>query len=560
MRYPVNLSEPSGSRVTIDAFGGCNHTLSAGENEFYRMENLTSDHYPMLAPRKPRQLHKEMTGCGGIIAKDALCYVNEGVFYINDYPIDMGLTVGEKQLVSMGAWVIVLPDKKRVNTVDHTVEALEAFFTAGGTVSFLPCTLDGGELDTVVSTTAPEDTTKTWIDTGASPHAMKQYSSAAEDWVSVATPYTKIAANGIGNAFSLYDGVRISGVADASLQDLNAAHAIWGKGEDYLVVAALCPGVFTQEGALTVSRKMPDMDFVVEHHNRLWGCKYGMVNGVAVNEIYASKLGDPKNFNCFMGIASDSQVFSCGSDGPFTGAAALDTPLFFKENCLHRVYGDGYPFAMQVMACNGVQSGCGKSLAVVGDTLFYKARSGIMAYDGGSSVCISRKLGSLSGNAVGGAWGEKYYLSMEDGIYVFDTARALWHRESGAGITEFCCCGDVLYGVAENGIIAFDGGRSQVSFSAETGLIGGTDPDSKYLSRLTVRLRMAPGAQLRLGLRYDGESTAEQVADLTGRGLRSFSLPIRPRRCDYLRLILQGCGDVQVLSITKTMEKGSALS
>ena len=557
MEYPVSLTQAPRSRTTIDVFGGCNFTLSARENEFFYMEDLSSDHYPQITPRKPRRLHKALSDCGGIIAKDALCYVNNGVFYINDYPIDMGLTAGEKQLVSMGAWVIVLPDKKMVNTATHEVQAMEAQFLAAGTVSFTPCTLDGGALDTIVSDTAPEDTTKVWIDTTASPHAMKQYSDAAGDWVAVATPYTKIEAVGIGKGFDLYDGVQISGAA--SIPDLNAAHAIWGKGDDYLVVAALCPGVFQQQGGLQVSRKLPDMDFVIEHHNRLWGCKYGVSGGVTVNEIYASKLGDPKNFHCFMGIASDSQVFSCGSDGPFTGAAVLDSPLFFKENCLHRVYGDGYPFAMQVIACNGVQSGCGKSPAVVGDTLFYKSRSGVMAYDGGQSLCISRKLGFLPGSAVGGAWGDKYYLSMEDGLYVFDTAHTVWHREKPLAAQGFCCCDDVLFAATDAGIVSLNGGDEQVSFSAETGLIGALDPDSKYLSRLTVRLRMAPGAQLRIGLRYDSEDAVQTVASLTGRTVQSFSLPLRPRRCDHLRMVLQGSGDVQVLSITKTMESGGAL-
>ena len=37
---------------------------------------------------------------------------------------------------------------------------------------------------------------------------------------------------------------------------------------------------------------MPNMDFVIESENRLWGCRYGIANnGEVVNEIFA-KMGD----------------------------------------------------------------------------------------------------------------------------------------------------------------------------------------------------------------------------------------------------------------------------
>ena len=56
-----------------------------------------------------------------------------------------------------------------------------------------------------------------------------------------------------------------------------------------------------------------------------------MTDGKAVNEIYASKLGDFKNWNCYAGRSTDSYVATRGSDGPFTGAADyLGSPLFFR--------------------------------------------------------------------------------------------------------------------------------------------------------------------------------------------------------------------------------------
>ena len=44
-------TEMETTRDMISAFGGYNHTMNCGENEFYMEKNMTSDYYPALAPR-----------------------------------------------------------------------------------------------------------------------------------------------------------------------------------------------------------------------------------------------------------------------------------------------------------------------------------------------------------------------------------------------------------------------------------------------------------------------------------------------------------------------------
>ena len=159
---------------------------------------------------------------------------------------------------------------------------------------------------------------------------------------------------------------------------------------------------------------MPKMDFIVESNNRLWGCRYGVANnGKVVNEIYASKLGDFKNWNCYMGASTDSYAASVGTDGQFTGAVThLGYPIFFKENCLHKVYGN-YPanYQVQTTSCRGVQKGSEKSLAIVNEVLYYKSQNGICAYDGSLPNEISAEFGDerYSG-AVAASHNNKYYF------------------------------------------------------------------------------------------------------------------------------------------------------
>jgi hypothetical protein len=315
------------------------------------------------------------------------------------------------------------------------------------------------------------------------------------------------------------------------------------------------------------------MDFIVESENRLWGCRYGTaLNGEVVNEIYASKLGDFKNWNCFMNLSTDSYAASCGTDGQFTGAVThLGYPLFFKENYVHKVYGS-YPanFSIQTTACRGVQRGCGRSLAIVNETLLYKARSGVCAYDGSLPVEVSYALGNEAySNAVGGAIGNKYYISMCDRnenyhLFVYDLAKGMWHREDALKVEQFCAARGELYAIVGNEIMAFFGTsqplEDSLEWMAETGEIGMSSPDMKYISRLTVRMSMEPGAVVRFYGKYDFSDHWEEIATVRSGDLRSFSIPIRPKRCDTMRLRMEGEGMVKIYSITKTIEGGSDIS
>lgn len=98
-----------------------------------------------------------------------------------------------------------------------------------------------------------------------------------------------------------------------------------------------------------------------------------------------------------------------------------------------------------------------------------------------------------------------------------------------------------------------------VSWMAATGDLGLELPEQKYITRLTLRLSLDPGATLEIYAQYDREEAWVKLGQVYGTDLRSFSLPVRPRRCDQLRLKLQGTGMCKLYSITKTLGKGSEL-
>lgn len=578
MKLPI-LNELPTSREMIEVFGGYNHNLRIGEGEFYDMKNLTSADYPVLSPRPKRGIYASPLATQGMIEKDNLCYVDGRDFVTDGYRIDMGLSTEEgnnvKTLISMGAYVIIMPDKKYINTTNLSdFGNIEASVTTTGTVKFELCKNDGTVYtDANASDTEPEDPLhmELWIDTSSIPHTLKQYSATTMMWINIATTYIKITATGLGVPFANGDGVTISGV-EGDLTDLNNAMVIHQRGADFIVVTGVISKTTTQDTPIKVERRMPNMDFIVESENRLWGCRYGTaLNGKVVNEIYASKLGDFKNWFCYMGLSTDSYAASCGTDGQWTGAIThLGYPLFFKENFLHKVYGN-FPanFQIQSTACRGVERGSGNSLAIVNEVLYYKGRSGVCAYDGSLPGEISYQFGEERySEAVGGSHGNKYYISMKDNkgaynLFVYDTAKGLWHKEDEVNALCFCSCRDELYYIdrTDKKIKTILGsgteGEGPIEWMAETGIIGTSSPDKKYVSRLNIRMALDKGAKVTFYAQYDSFGEWHHISSMVGTSLRTFTVPVRPRRCDHFRLRIVGTGDGKIYSIAKTIEEGS---
>ena len=552
------------SRRTVDAFGGLNRSPRTGEGEFAQMENLSSDFYPVLAPCPPRE-QLDITGVTSLGAGQRLFYTQGTELVLGDRRIDLGLSPdGNKILVKMGAYVVVFPDKKYASTLENgDCGSLEARFEAANAV-LTPCTLEGADRipDYIQSAEplSPENGTL-WLDTAASPAVLKEWSAASNLWAAVETAYVRIEAPGIGVPFRQYDGVTLSGA-----EALDGANVIWQAGSDFAVVSGVLEGQKHMRG-LVLSRTVPEMDYVIECGNRLWGCRAGTDRlGNPVNEIYASKLGDFRNWNCFMGLSTDSYAVTVGTQGPFTGAITyLGNPLFFKEDCLYKIYGS-YPAAFHVpsTACRGVAQGGGESLAIVGETLFYKSPMGVCAYDGSLPAEVGRNLGfdPLEGG-VGAGFGGKYFLSLQehtgtDALYVYDKLLGQWHRETGFGARQMVSHAGKLYGLDKNGgLWLLRGGKSRarVKWMARTGRISGWDGKRMVLKSLELQLLLANRARMDISVRYDDRGAWERIGTLTGSD-RRFLLPIRPKPCSHLELLLEGEGDIRLLSLTRVLRQG----
>ena len=175
----------------------------------------------------------------------------------------------------------------------------------------------------------------------------------------------------------------------------------------------------------------------------------------------------------------------------------------------------------------------------------------------------------MRNGAVAGGFNNKYYISMKSEVdskwylFVYDTQSGLWHKEDNTQAACFCASGGDIYFIDHSGnkIKSVSGSGEKeseaVKWSAETGAIGTSMPDKKYISRLNVRMSLSIGSKVMFFAQYNSSGNWEHISTMTGTTLRSFTVPIRPKRCDHFKLRIKGVGEAKIFSISKTVEQGS---
>ncbi len=598
MEFPI-LQDVSRYREMTTVFGGYNHQISCKEGQFYDMKNMSSKYFPVLSPRNNRGIVKRFTNPQGILDKEDLWWIDNKVLYKNGEAITLeGVTLTDeapKTLAKMGAYIIIMPDKVwcKTNDEDSSLECgyMENYvdIEKGSEITFSICEANGKAIEwhdaEYYKVNNPTDGSYMMSVTSEGKPSLKIYSASTSIWMTVASTYVQISAKGIGIGFEKEDGIKITtNVITDSLNNIfvndekdGKHHSIntyiLDKTDDSITIPGIYNGRITpfEDMTLSLERKVPDMSYVTECNNRLWGCsKDG-------HEIYCCKLGDVKNWNCFRGIATDSWAATIGSDGQFTAAITfLGYPIFFKEDCLIKVAvsATGAHQTKETM-CRGVQNGSGGSLCILNETLYYKSTTGICGYNGSLPYSISDELGDVGYyDAVAGAIGDKYYISMRDksneySMFVYDKKNGIWCKEDNTQALIFCRHKDELYYIdSKDNVMKSIGGtllydvpeqdtEGSIDWYAESGPIGYSSPDNKYVGRITLRITLEFGANVDFFLQYDSHGEWEHKFNMSGTGTRTYSIPIIPKRCDHFRYKIMGSGSCKIHSVTKTIEEGS---
>lgn len=565
---PINALDPIEERII--EFKGINRKSAVEDGEMNDMLNMSSSKYPLLAPRplrgtynlpadvlRPLKLATRYNKLAMIALKtnDSIAFYFDG----QERPEVTGLT-SSSEMVIINTKICFFPEKTYLevllsNTGEPTIGEYGALDNAFNNAS------EGLAVDVVIT----DDALTFTLPSG--------HGFGYDD-----------ALNITGSVIYTKEGVEQSTNISISAAVLSATDTTIGIPADSVIELQGATDI-TFRG--TIRRDIPEMDFVTEWNNRLWGANS------RDNTIYASKLGDPKNWQYFQGTSLDSFYAQQGTDGQWTGVAPYSGHLaFFKESSICRIYGTS-PQNYQIanVEAYGVEKGSRQSVVTINDTVFYKSQIGIMAYDGSVPICISEKFNRNFRNVIGGTEGIKYYASIQvaDGGYehmVFDIEKGIWHKEDTIRMRNACTvnnrmyfieyedaellCADDLF-VDDYLIMGSEDVEGHVGISnpvtpsesyvtlPSMAIFGPFDEyveEYKIYSKLSLRLIIHSGTELNVYMRLD-DGEWELIKAFAPAETHGEVIPIVPRRCDRYSVKIEATGNYEVKSLTRRIRKGS---
>jgi len=578
-----------------ESFGGLDMRLGAPGGSIAAMQNMSADHWPVLAPRAPRRKLNTLTAAHGFGGADKLFWVDGTGFYY-DGVLKGTVSVGDKRLCCLGAYITIWPDKLFYNTktgefgsLEATVSASAAVlsserspsglsseanclqmtgasltaFKAGEAVRISGCSvaadnktlvireISGSKLYFYDNSFALRQTASCYTASALAAGAYCFYDTGSEMFYN----FTLTEAIPIGRTLVLEpDTVRLH--VRMGPEELAVITVDLGRGEPGTTELAMDVGYWprTETGTVTLSREVPDAEVLCQCDNRLWA---GWDNTVG-----CCYLGNPKIWNNFDDTATACWQTGLGSAGALTGAFSYGGyPLFFKEDRILRVYGTksaNYQlFETETLGC---ESGCEKSFAVVGQTLIYKSRAGFVAYSGGVPRRIDTALGTARRqDAVAGSDGQKYYVSCRVGsdwsLLVYDGLNALWHREDATQALGMAWSGGELHMLASDGAVWMLGRPRSVLGTQEDAVqsvcefadMAGAAAQKDAVQRLYFRAEA--DELLTAEIQYDSSGVWEYLTAIQSETPCVRTVELVPRRCDHFRLRLTGRGEWSLRAI-----------
>lgn len=611
-------------------FKGLNKKDVVEEGEMREMYNLTAERYPLLCPRKPRgsiaapSWGKPINAITKYEKIAMICEKDDGVedidgnpireyrfYYDGEYiPAVTGLTRDTK-MVAINTKICFFPQKIYYHLKDRechnlTMEASPAFagsvwkmFGIDADYIYVHSSyFDNSELKEL----KPDDAIDIEFDAGLREYVIQ----TGESKVNSKVYYFKVASSEAPGYY--FDHKNGSEISDKDWGDGSSWYIYSDYFNEHISVSCRVVDIYKDPTGpmmviklpyntflslrsrelkitlttMSIKRNCPNLAYVMEANNRLWGVSN------EDNTIYACKLGDPTNWHYFQQTSVDSYYAEQGSDGDWTGCANYGGHLlFFKEDSITKLYGTA-PSSYQTVTvlAQGVSKDSPKSVAVINDMVVYKARRGIMAYDGGVPYEISQKFGGMKYyNVVGGTDGKDYYCTIQhrdpevivagskDPVYrllCLDIEKAMWHQHDEVGAKCFFQYDGEVCLINDRGNIEVIDARDPVEdaglmhWAAEFGPFDEYVENRKVYSKMSLRAVGAKGSTIKVSIAIDDDYDKpagmgwEEVASFTfdGYGDGEF-IPIVPRRCDKFSIRVDGIGECEIKELTRRYRIGT---
>ena len=581
-------------------FGGLRHNINCSDGEIFDMENISMDSYPYLTVREKRGKHIPAQGEATQIYADngaMLIVAPTGITY-NGIHIADTVSPETAELVRFGDRVVLMPDKKVINLKYRIIGFYEK-------VADLPDTAelyDGAAVRNLMSGEVHLYVWDggAWVDNGKlvtdmeaivenQPAVFMDGTLYDEKATANTIKLTNVSAYELTEVMGFREGdaVTITGCTKMTSNNKTPVlRQIEGVDKNnmelgvYLRFSDFC---FTMpenadgttateytESSITIERKAPEMDVIFEHENRLWGAKG--------KEIFASKLGDPFNWNCFEGLSTDSYYLQTQDKGEITAGISFGYPRFFREDSMTTVYGS-MPSAFQTKNTElaGVKGGERKSLERMDGLLFWLSADGVVIFDGSKTYLQEQVFGNWPiSKVIAKAGGRKLYMAADLGkhpladgerlyaVLCYDAQSGLWTKENNPGIKSMTYMDGTVYALTSDRIITMNGlcGKETaeigISSYVEFGDFTDGDLNRKAVNRVQLRMELEEGAWVNIWIGYDGEEWT-RLQYLEAGKKRSVYIPVIPRRCDHYRIRIEGGGKWTLYAMARELYIGSAV-
>lgn len=584
MRLPRIPSQRRYKREVV-LFKGLNLTRNFSEGDFSDGTGFSHLYFPSLTQRQKLALHKTCKKPSAAGFSSAECVAESGALYYDGKEVGK-LTEGEKQLVFMGVYVVVFPDKAYYNTLteefgkldfrantkgvkvtfnENSISVAEGnveIFTKKETLLFKEneklnvyesININEGKLEFLnySEVLASEIKANNLFCNNCLPNQYRKVTSIEKnedgdfkiscELISVVKEKTRLFEN-----FRPGDAVTVSGCEKEANNKTAVIASVKGNVLTFSD-AGFQPYNGTEE--IAIERKVPDFTCACSFQNRLWGCEK--------NTIHASKLGDPFNFFSYRQLSTDSFTVSANTAGDFTACIPYgNSCLFFKENSCYKLFGNKPSnFQLTESFAGGIKKDCRDSLSLSGGRLFYKGVSGVYVYYGGLPELISEPLENMVlENASGGADDKYYYLAAdtENGreMLIFDAEHGLWSRWGKTDIKKFSGYNGKVFALKNDGMYEITNEPDNDFWSVTLKPTNEKFYGKKNYSKIFIRAELFENAWIKLEISTDG---SEFYTAKTHHSTKKchINIPVSVRGCNELTLRISGRGKSILESIVR---------
>lgn len=556
MYLPELQSELSRTVQRVIEFKGINYTRLPQDGEMRDSLNISSDNYPTLAPRKARVLYKDdLTNATDIFSVNGKLGWIDGTNFVYDGVTKRQVSEGEHDIAVITNRVVIFPDKIIYNAKTDEIERMARDKTTTGDVTFLIATSDPSEDQTI---TFPSGTDLSRFRKGEVIHFSNGVKVPRNNKAAI---IKDISSNVITVETSTFVRPQPDAVQPTPTTDSDGNH-VYTHSSGLIVVKTSDDATTLREyyvepyvsnaSHLKIAREIPDLKFVCEYGNRIWGVKD--------NTIYGSKLGDPFTYDYYNGLSTDSYTVEVGSQGEFTAVCPYSNQLvFFKESYIHKLFGSK-PSAYNMMTsfAEGVKKGSHRSVAIVNDTVFYLSKTGVMAYTGNLPEPVGANfLPRTFTKAVGCGNGWKYAACFTDEFgghrfMEYDTRHGVWLKVNTENITGMVYHEGHLYGIVGDRIYSYDHRdiKERFKWYAEFCETNENILSKKGYSKLYVDAKGDPSRIFTISIKdNDGQWRVVFTGNFTRR--KAIKIPIVARSSDLLQLRIDGEGFVKIHSLAR---------